>query len=125
MEVYPMQHTLCVLSLSLSISISMCILLCTDKLASRAQRVASYMLNKLGGGKSVQPGDRVALVFRPDEAAQFATAFYGCIFAAVIPVAIEPPVTKEVGHHTVQPVVYIVFELYNKSDNEEYTARMV
>ena len=55
------------------------------------------MLHKLGGGKLVQPGDRVALVFRPDEAAQFATAFYGCIFAAVIPVAIEPPVTREVG----------------------------
>ena len=54
------------------------------------------MLHKLGGGKLVQPGDRVALVFRPDEAAQFATAFYGCIFAAVIPVAIEPPVTREV-----------------------------
>ena len=35
-------------------------------------------------------------MFRPDEAAQFATAFYGCIFAAVIPVAIEPPMTREV-----------------------------
>lgn len=55
------------------------------------------MLNKLGGGKTVQPGDRVALVFRPDEAAQFSTAFYGCIFAAVVPVAIEPPVTKDVS----------------------------
>ncbi len=55
------------------------------------------MLHKLGGGKLVQPGDRVALVFRPDEAAQFANAFYGCIFAAVIPVAIEPPVTREVS----------------------------
>jgi acyl-CoA synthetase (AMP-forming)/AMP-acid ligase II len=66
-----------------------------SKLTNRAQRVASYMLNKLGGGKMVQPCDRVALVFRPDEAAQFATAFYGCIFAAVIPVAVEPPVTKD------------------------------
>ncbi len=55
------------------------------------------MLNKLGGGKLVQPGDRVALVFRPDEAAQFVCAFYGCIFAAVIPVAIEPPLTREVS----------------------------
>ena len=67
-----------------------------DKLAGRSQKIAYYMLHKLGGGKLVQPGDRVALVFRPDEAAQFATAFYGCIFAAVIPVAIEPPVTREV-----------------------------
>ena len=67
-----------------------------DKLAGRSQKIAYYMLHKLGGGKLVQPGDRVALVFRPDEAAQFATAFYGCIFGAVIPVAIEPPVTREV-----------------------------
>ena len=72
----------------------MCV--CAGKLANRAQKVAFYLLNKLGGGKVVAPGDRVALVFRPDEAAQFATAFYGCIFAAVIPVAIEPPVTKDV-----------------------------
>ena len=71
------------------------------KLTNRAQRVACYMLNKLGGGKMVQPGDRVALVFRPDEAAQFATAFYGCIFAAVVPVAIEPPVSKDVRHYWV------------------------
>ena len=78
------------------------ILMCTyqlpGKLANRAQKVAYYMLHKLGGGRMVQPGDRVALVFRPDEAVQFATAFYGCIFAAVIPVAIEPPVTKDVSH---------------------------
>ena len=67
------------------------------KLAIRSQKVAFYMLHKVGGGKLVQPGQRVALVFRPDEPAQFATAFYGCIFAAVIPVAIEPPITKEVG----------------------------
>ena len=69
----------------------------SDKLASRSQKVAFYMLHKVGGGKLVNPGDRVALVFRPDEPAQFATAFYACIFAAVIPVAIEPPITKEVG----------------------------
>ena len=68
----------------------------TGKLAARSLKVAYYMLHKLGGGKQVQPGDRVALVFRPDEATQFATAFYGCIFAAVIPVAIEPPITREV-----------------------------
>lgn len=54
------------------------------------------MLRKLGGGRAVKPGDRVALVFRPDEAASFVAAFYGCIFAAVIPVCIEPPLTKEV-----------------------------
>ena len=36
-------------------------------------------------------------MFRTDEAATFAAAFYGCIFAAVIPVAIEPPATKDVS----------------------------
>ena len=82
------------------------------KLATRAQKTAFYMLNKLGGGKMVQPGDRVALVFRPDEPAQFATAFYGCIFAAVIPVAIEPPVTRDVSHscmhmYTVHVLLYM------------------
>ena len=29
------------------------------KLALRAQKVAHFLLNKLGGGKQVQPGDRV------------------------------------------------------------------
>lgn len=80
--------------------IHMCIIQChvyyTAKLAGRAQKVAHFMLRKLGGGRAVKPGDRVALVFRPDEAPSFVSAFYGCIIAAVIPVCIEPPITKEV-----------------------------
>ena len=31
----------------------------TDKLAAKAQKVAYFLLNKLGGGKLVQPGDKV------------------------------------------------------------------
>lgn len=31
------------------------------KLASRSQRVAHYLLNKLGGGKALVSGDRVSL----------------------------------------------------------------
>ena len=58
--------------------------------------MAHFMLRKLGGGRAVNSGDRVALVFRPDEAPAFVSAFYGCIIAAVIPVCIEPPITKEV-----------------------------
>ena len=80
--------------------VCVCVCCCAGKLASRAQKIAAYLLQKLGGGKLVQPGDRVALVFRPDEPAQFATAFYGCIFATVVPVAIEPPVTKDVRKPT-------------------------
>ena len=37
------------------------------------------------------------MVFKTDEAASFAIAFWGCIFAAVIPVAIQPPLTKDVS----------------------------
>lgn len=59
--------------------------------------MAHFMLRKLGGGRAVKPGDRVALVFRPDEAPSFVAAFYGCIIASVIPVCIEPPLSKEVG----------------------------
>ncbi|KAL5489571.1 hypothetical protein EMCRGX_G018680 [Ephydatia muelleri] len=65
------------------------------KLYARAMKVAYYMLNKLGGGKIVSPGTTVALVFRNDEANAFVTAFYGCILAGVIPVALEPPLTRE------------------------------
>ena len=68
-----------------------------EKLYARAMKVAYYMLNKLGGGKIVSPGTTVALVFRNDEANAFVTAFYGCILAGVIPVALEPPLTREVS----------------------------
>ena len=57
----------------------------------------------------IQPGDRVALVFRRDEAARFTIAFYGCIFAAIIPVAIEPPVTREVR----EMVGYVIIQSRN------------
>ncbi|XP_019861409.1 PREDICTED: disco-interacting protein 2 homolog C-like [Amphimedon queenslandica] len=69
---------------------------CTySKLALRSQKVAHFLLNKLGGGKQIQPGDRVALVFRNDEAATFASAFWGCLYAAIIPVAIHPPLSRD------------------------------
>jgi len=35
------------------------VLILPGKLASRSQRVAHYLLNKLGGGRAVVPGDRV------------------------------------------------------------------
>ena len=81
------------------------------KLAGRVQKVAHYMIRKLGSGRAVKAGDRVALVFRPDEAPAFVSAFYGCINAAVIPVCIEPPLTKEVCFHVccVCVCVYILW----------------
>ncbi len=33
-----------------------------DKLAAKAQKVANFLLNKLGNGKLVQPGDRVSFI---------------------------------------------------------------
>lgn len=39
-----------------------CICIHSDKLAAKAQKVAYYLLNKLGNGKLVQPGDRVSNV---------------------------------------------------------------
>ena len=96
----------------------------TDKLVVRVQKVAHYLLNKLGGGKLLEAGDRVsvshandynslvtkclvaqvALVFRGDEGPAFAIAFFGCLFAAVIPVAIDPPMTKDVSETHAQPL---------------------
>ena len=35
----------------------------SDKLAAKAQKVAYFLLNKLGNGKQVQPGDRVGHMF--------------------------------------------------------------
>ena len=35
-------------------------------------------------------------MFKSDEVANFIVSFWGCIYAAVIPVAIHPPVTKDV-----------------------------
>ena len=49
------------------------------------------------------PPSQVALIYSVNEPAAFAAAFYACIFACVIPIAIDPPITKEVGKCTVQP----------------------
>ena len=101
------QIMLCILT------VCICRVYYTAKLAGRAQKVAHFMLRKLGGGRAVKPGDRVALVFRPDEAPSFVSAFYGCIIAAVIPVCIEPPITKEVcmlvGAKTFQNGTHVIF----------------
>nr|CAH8824646.1 unnamed protein product [Trichobilharzia regenti] len=63
------------------------------KLLQRAIRIAYTLLNKLGhrGEQSLKPGDRVALVYANNEPISFLCAFYGCILASVIPIAIEVP----------------------------------
>ena len=50
----------------------LCVIVYIGKLASRSQRVAHYLLNKLGGGKALVPGDRVSVTIIVDEHAYFA-----------------------------------------------------
>ena len=40
---------------------------------------------------------QVALVYNRADPAGFVCAFFGCIFAAIVPVAVEPPATKDVS----------------------------
>lgn len=63
------------------------------KLLQRSIRIAYTLLNKLGhrGEQSLKPRDRVALVYANNEPVSFLAAFYGCILASVIPIAIEVP----------------------------------
>nr|CDS27664.2 disco interacting protein 2 [Hymenolepis microstoma] len=67
------------------------------KLLQRSNRIAFLLLNKLGhrGGHSLKPRDRVALVYTSNDPISFLIAFYGCLLASVIPIAIEVPSTKK------------------------------
>ncbi|XP_071502851.1 disco-interacting protein 2 homolog C-like [Diadema antillarum] len=66
------------------------------KLLSRANKIAYFLLHKLGGKEpTLKPGDRVALVYPNSDPAAFMCAFYGCLFAGIVPVAIDVPVTRK------------------------------
>ncbi|XP_071791517.1 disco-interacting protein 2 homolog C-like [Asterias amurensis] len=67
------------------------------KLLTRANKLAFLLLYKIGGKgeQQLKPGDRVALVFPNSDAAGFMTAFYGCLFAGVVPVAIDVPLSRK------------------------------
>ncbi|XP_054750065.1 disco-interacting protein 2 homolog C-like isoform X1 [Lytechinus pictus] len=66
------------------------------KLLSRANKIAYFLLNKLGGKEPIlKSGDRVALVYPNSDPAAYVCAFYGCLFAGIVPVAIDVPVTKK------------------------------
>jgi len=41
---------------------------------------------------------KVALMYSPDDIVGFACAFYGCLFAGVVPVPIHPPIQKDVSY---------------------------
>ncbi|XP_071822466.1 disco-interacting protein 2 homolog C-like isoform X2 [Apostichopus japonicus] len=67
------------------------------KLLSKANKIAYYLLHKLGGkeGPILKSGDRVALVYPNSDPAAFVSAFYGCLFAGVVPVAIDVPLSRK------------------------------
>ncbi|KAF7260828.1 hypothetical protein EG68_01624, partial [Paragonimus skrjabini miyazakii] len=66
------------------------------KLLQRSIRIAYMLLNKLGhrGEQSLKPRDRVALVYANNEPISFLAAFYGCVLASVVPIAIEVPLAR-------------------------------
>nr|XP_018897953.1 PREDICTED: disco-interacting protein 2 isoform X2 [Bemisia tabaci] len=67
------------------------------KLLSRSQKVAFTLLNKFfgkGNETSLKVGDRIALVYPNNDPINFLCAFYGCLFAGIVPVPIEVPLTR-------------------------------
>ncbi|XP_035660567.1 disco-interacting protein 2 homolog C-like isoform X6 [Branchiostoma floridae] len=66
------------------------------KLLSRMQKIAFSLLNKVGQKEpAIRPGDRVALVYPNSDPISFMCAFYGCLYAGVVPVPIEVPLTRK------------------------------
>lgn len=71
----------------------------SGKLLSRSHKVAYTLLNRPlvkgnGGGECLKHGDRVALVYPNSDPLNFLCSFYGCIFAGIVPVPIEVPLTR-------------------------------
>lgn len=73
------------------------------KLLSRSKKIAYNLLNKVGQKRSslnsndqmpIKTGDRIALVFPNNDPISFICAFYGCLFAGLVPVSVEVPITK-------------------------------
>ncbi|CAG7718035.1 unnamed protein product [Allacma fusca] len=66
------------------------------KLLSRSHKIAFALLNKTShkGDSMVKTGDRVALVYPNNDPINFICSFYGCLFAGVVPVPIEVPLTR-------------------------------
>ncbi|XP_050443151.1 disco-interacting protein 2 isoform X2 [Adelges cooleyi] len=69
------------------------------KLLSRSHKVAYTLLNRPlvkgnGGGECLKHGDRVALVYPNSDPLNFLCSFYGCLFAGIVPVPIEVPLTR-------------------------------
>jgi acyl-CoA synthetase (AMP-forming)/AMP-acid ligase II len=76
------------------------ILFLIGKLNTRSQKICYSLLNKLGtkNEPAVRQGGRVALIYSAHDPAGLCAGFFGCIFAGVVPVAIEPPASKDVSY---------------------------
>lgn len=79
----------------------------------RANRIAFLLLNKLGqrGELSLKPRARVALVYTSNDPISFLVAFYGCLLASVVPIAVEVPNTAASGKKVRFPILWITFQL--------------
>ena len=55
------------------------------------------MNEKKGGDLLLKKGDRVALIYPSQDPAAFAAAFFGCLFANLIPVPVEAPISNQVS----------------------------
>ena len=71
----------------------------TAKLLSRTQKIAyglmSKFCNKDKSDPYLQKGDRVALIYPSHDPAAFAAAFFACLFANLVPVPIEAPISNQ------------------------------
>ena len=64
--------------------------------------MSKYMM-KEKGDVILKKGDRVALIYPSQEPGAFAAAFFACLFANLVPVPVEAPMSNMVG-----PIFYMI-----------------
>ncbi|EDV26945.1 uncharacterized protein TRIADDRAFT_22640 [Trichoplax adhaerens] len=66
------------------------------KLFTKCHKLAYNLVTKFKtrNGDDLNPGDRVALAFPSHQADSFAVGFFACLLANLVPIAIEPPDSK-------------------------------
>lgn len=70
------------------------------KLLSRTQKIAYGLMSKYmmkeKGDVILKKGDRVALIYPSQDPGAFAAAFFACLFANLVPVPVEAPISNMV-----------------------------
>ena len=68
---------------------------------SRTQKIAYGLMSKYmmkeKGDVILKKGDRVALIYPSQDPGAFAAAFFACLFANLVPVPVEAPISNMVG----------------------------